>query len=435
MRIAVVALGKIGLPLAVQFATKGHDVIGADVNPHVVEMVNRGEEPFPGEAHLADKLATVVGNGRLTATTDTAAACAVADAVVVVVPLFVNQKDEPEFKWMDAATEDVGRGLRPGTLVSFETTLPVGTTRQRWTPLLEKTSGLTEGRDFHVVFSPERVLTGRIFADLRKYPKLIGGLSDAGAQRATDFYQAVLDFDDRPDLARGNGVWDLGSAEAAEMAKLAETTYRDVNIGLANQFAIFAAANGIDVYKVIEASNSQPYSHIHRPGIAVGGHCIPVYPRLYLWTDSAATIVRAAREANAGMPAYAVHLAKEAYGPLTNARVVVLGAAYRGGVKETAYSGVFALVSALQAEGAIITVHDPLYTHQELSEKGLDPHHLGSEIDIAIVHTDHYAYYNLSPLDLPMVKVVVDGRKLLDPTNFESTNLITLGQSPNFTAR
>ena len=309
MNITVVALGKIGLPLAVQFADRGHTVFGADVDASVVEQVNRGAEPFPGEALLADKLAVAVSSGRLTATTDTTSAVARSDAVVVVVPLFVTSAGEPDFGWMDSAVADVGRGLRRDTLVLVETTLPVGTTRDRLKPLLERTSGLVEGRGFHLVFSPERVLTGRIFADLRKYPKLVGGLSDAGAKRAVAFYEDVLEFDERADLARGNGVWDLGSAEAAEMAKLAETTYRDVNIGLANQFAMFAAAHGIDVHQVIAASNSQPYSHIHRPGIAVGGHCIPVYPRLYLWNDPAATVVRAARETNAAMPAYVVGLA------------------------------------------------------------------------------------------------------------------------------
>ena len=162
--------------------------------------------------------------------------------------------------------------------------------------MLEQGSGLTAGRDFHLVFSPERVLTGRVFADLRRYPKLVGGLDEAGATKAREFYEAVLEFDERPDLDRPNGVWDLGSAEAAELAKLAETTYRDVNIGLANQFARFADRHGIDVHQVIDASNSQPYSHIHRPGIAVGGHCIPIYPRLYLWNDPDATVVRAARD-------------------------------------------------------------------------------------------------------------------------------------------
>ena len=299
MRVSVVALGKIGLPLAVQFAAKGHQVVGVDINPKTVEQVNAGQEPFPGEAHLAELLAETVADGRLRATTDYADAVPGSDAVVLVVPLFVDETTgEPEFGWMESATRSLAEHLSPGTLVSYETTLPVGTTRNRWKPLLEEGSGLTEGQDFHLVFSPERVLTGRVFADLRKYPKLVGGLSEEGAKRAIAFYEAVLDFDERPDLERGNGVWDLGSAEAAELAKLAETTYRDVNIGLANQFARFAGQNGIDVHQVIEASNSQPYSHIHRPGIAVGGHCIPVYPRLYLWTDPEATVVRAAREAN-----------------------------------------------------------------------------------------------------------------------------------------
>ncbi|HWJ85008.1 MAG TPA: nucleotide sugar dehydrogenase, partial [Cellulomonas sp.] len=342
MRIAVIALGKIGLPLAVQFASKGHEVIGVDVNQAVVDLINEGVEPFPGETHLQELLTELVPAGRLRATTDYAEAVPGADAVVLVVPLFVDEQTaEPDFGWMDAATRSLAEHLTPGTLVSYETTLPVGTTRSRWKPMLESISGLVEGVDFDLVFSPERVLTGRVFADLRKYPKLIGGLTDRGAQHAIEFYRAVLDFDERPDLARPNGVWDLGSAEAAELAKLAETTYRDVNIGLANQFARYAATVGIDVYQVIEASNSQPYSHIHQPGIAVGGHCIPVYPRLYLWTDPEATVVRAARAANAGMPDYTIGLLEGAYGDLAGARVAVLGAAYRGGVKETAFSGVF----------------------------------------------------------------------------------------------
>src|ERR1035437_4161393 len=315
--------------------------MGADVNPGTVATVNSGQEPFPGEAHLADRLAEAVAAGVLTATTDTAAAAAGRDAVVVLVPLFVDGDAIPDIGWMDSATKDIARGLAPGTLVLYETTLPVGTTRTRWKPMLQEGSGLSEGTDFHLVFSPERVLTGRVFADLRRYPKLVGGLSEQGAKRAIAFYEDVLEFDERPDLARGSGVGDLGSAEAAEMAKLAETTYRDVNIGLANQFGVFAAKTGIDVYQVIEASNSQPYSHIHLPGIAVGGHCIPVYPRLYLWNDPDATVVRAARAANAAMPAYCVGLAKGAYGDLSRARAVVLGASYRGGVKETAFSGVF----------------------------------------------------------------------------------------------
>ncbi|HEV8174300.1 MAG TPA: nucleotide sugar dehydrogenase, partial [Actinoplanes sp.] len=395
MKICVVALGKIGLPLAVQFAAKGHTVIGADIAEPTVRSVNDGLAPFPGEADLDVKLKQAVNAGLLSATTDTAAAVAESEAVVVVVPLFVDGNGVPDFTWMESATRDIARGLRPGTLVSYETTLPVGTTRNRWAPLLEEGSGLVAGRDFHLVFSPERVLTGRIFADLRKYPKLVGGIDATSAQRGIAFYEAVLDFDDRPDLSRANGVWDLGSAEAAELAKLAETTYRDVNIGLANQFARYADTIDVDVDLVIDACNTQPYSHIHRPGIAVGGHCIPVYPRLYLWNDPDATVVRAAREANAAMPAYAVDLLAAAVGDLDGLGVLVLGASYRGGVKETAFSGVFATVDELRKRGAVPYVSDPMYSAAELTAHGLPPYG-GETIGAAIVQADHAEYRALS---------------------------------------
>ncbi|GAA1926523.1 nucleotide sugar dehydrogenase [Microbacterium aoyamense] len=428
MRIAVVALGKIGLPLAVQFADSGHEVIGVDVNPATVDSVNRGVEPFPGEDHLQDKLTELVPTGRLRATTDYAEAIPGADAVVLVVPLFVDDATwEPDFAWMDAATRSLAQHLTPGTLVSYETTLPVGTTRGRWKPMIEEVSGLVEGRDFHVVFSPERVLTGRVFADLRKYPKLIGGLSEEGARRAREFYEAVLQFDERDDLARPNGVWDLGSAEASEMAKLAETTYRDVNIGLANQFGLFAAEHGIDVYQVIEACNSQPYSHIHRPGIAVGGHCIPVYPRLYLSTDPDADIVRTARLLNASMPERLVAQAAGILGSLEGLRVVILGAAYRGGVKETAFSGVFPTAAALRERGAEVFVHDPLYSDDELRSLGFEPYALGEPADVAVLQTDHALYRTLAPTDVPGIRLLVDGRNASDAAAWAGTPRIVVG--------
>lgn len=410
MKIAVIGLGKIGLPLAAQFADRGHHVTGVDINAETVATVNEGSLPFPGEDHLDEYLARLVPAGRLRATTEYADAVPAADAVVVVVPLYVDGDGRPDFGWMDTASHDIGKHLTTDTLVIYETTLPVGTTRTRWKPLLESESGLQEGSDFHLVFSPERVLTGRVFADLRKYPKLVGALGSAGAAAARDFYEQVLTFDERPDLPRGNGVWDLGSAEAAEMAKLAETTYRDVNIGLANQFALFAEKAGIDVHRVIEASNSQPYSHIHQPGIAVGGHCIPVYPRLYLSSDPEATVVRAAREANAAMPAHVVGRLAERLGDLAGLRVAVLGAAYRGGVKETAFSGVFETVRVLLEHGAEPTVHDPMYSDDELASLGLVPHHLGTEVDAVIVQSDHRQYAGLRPEDVPSARLVVNGR-------------------------
>jgi nucleotide sugar dehydrogenase len=427
VKITVVALGKIGLPLAVQFASKGHEVIGTDVNQATVDSVNAGVEPFPGEAFLEEKMQVAVAAGLLRATTDTAAAVAESDAVVVVVPLFVDAEGVPDFGWMDAATRDIARGIKPGTLVSYETTLPVGTTRGRFGPMIEEISGLRAGTDFSLVFSPERVLTGRVFADLRKYPKIVGGIDAESGKRGVAFYESVLDFDERPDLVRANGVWDLGTSEASELVKLAETTYRDVNIGLANQFAVFSAANGIDVFEVIEASNSQPYSHIHRPGIAVGGHCIPIYPRMYLWNDPAATVVRAAREANAAMPEYAVAVLEGAYGDLSGAHVAVLGAAYRGGVKETAFSGVFPTVAALESRGAVVTVHDPLYTDAELAGYGFAAHHVGAPVDAVIVHTDHADYRELGAGDFPGVRVLVDGRRVTDANRWTGVTRRVLG--------
>ncbi len=426
VRICVVALGKIGLPLAVQFADKGHAVVGADLDERVVTMVNAGQEPFPGEHQLGEKLAAVVRDGRLSATTDTTGAVSQAEAVVLVVPLFVDADGVPDFRSMDGATQAVARGLRPGTLVSYETTLPVGTTRGRWASMLEGGSGLTAGRDFSLVFSPERVLTGRVFADLRRYPKLVGGVDEGSAAHGVRFYEQVLDFDARDDLPRPNGVWDLGSAEAAELAKLAETTYRDVNIGLANQFARYADSLDVDIVKVIEACNSQPYSHIHRPGIAVGGHCIPIYPQIYLWNDPAATVVRSARQANAAMPGYAVDLLAAAYGDLGGARVLVLGASYRGGVKETAFSGVFPTVAELGRRGATAFVSDPMYAAEELEALDL-PAHRGEQVDAAVVQADHEEYAALAPADLPGVKVLVDGRRVTDPAAWVGVRRVVIG--------
>ena len=429
MKIAVIAMGKIGLPLAVQFADMGHEVIGVDVQQSVVDKINVGEEPFPGEAHLQEKLSELVPAGRLRATTDYSEAIPGVDAIVIVVPLFVNDETwQPDFGWMEAATRSFAEHLTPGTLVSYETTLPVGTTRNRWKPMIEEISGLTEGKDFHLVFSPERVLTGRVFEDLKKYPKLVGGLTPEGTAKGIEFYEQVLTFNDRPDLPQGNGVWDMGTAEAAEMAKLAETTYRDVNIGLANQFGKFAAAHGIDVNKVIDASNSQPYSHIHRPGIAVGGHCIPVYPRLYLYTDPDATIVRTAREANMTMPEYAIALAEGAVGDLKGKRVVVLGASYRGRVKETAFSGVFPTVEGLKARGAEVTVHDPMFTDEELAGYGFTPHRQGDPVEVAILQADHPEYQEWTPADLPGVQVVVDGRGALNREAFNGVKFFRIGE-------
>lgn len=428
MKIAVFGLGKIGLPLAVQYARKGHEVIGVDVDAAVVSKVNAGAEPFPGEAHLAEYLSEVVGAGLLTATADPGPAVTSADAIVVAVPLYVDSDANPDFSAIDAVAAAIGDHVRRGALISFETTLPVGTTRNRIAPELHSRSGLTPGEDVHLVFSPERVLTGRVFEDLRRYPKLVGGVSAASESAGANFYNAVLDFDARPDLSRANGVWLMGSAEAAEMAKLAETTFRDVNIGLANQFALYAQRSGLDVNVIIEACNSQPYSHIHTPGVAVGGHCIPVYPRLYLWGDPEASIVRAAREANAAMPSQVAALAdREAHG-MHGKVVLILGAAYRGGVKESAFSGVFPLRDALESRGAQVVVHDPLYSAEELHQLGLTSASRGVAADVVILQADHEEYTSWGEGDIPGASLIIDGRGTLREELWPTVGVLRLGR-------
>jgi nucleotide sugar dehydrogenase len=414
-RACVVGLGKIGLPLAVQFAHQSIPTIGIDINPTVVSIINGGEAPFPGEDNLDLYLKNGLESGLFSATTSTVDAVAASNVVIIVVPLIVDHDTKtPDYRGIDAATQSVAKGLKPGTLVSYETTLPIGTTRDRFAQALAEASGLKLGEELFVCFSPERVSSGRIFRDLARYPKLVGGIDDASTEFAVAFYEAALTFDERPDLNRPNGVWRMDSTEASELAKLAETTYRDINIAFANELARHCDAMGVDVGQVIAASNSQPFSHIHQPGIAVGGHCIPVYPHLYLQGDPDAQMPKTSRIVNDRMPAYCLDRLVELSGPLTGKRVAILGLAYRGGVKETAFSGAWPLLTELVARGATAVVHDPLYTDEELAAFSITPFHLGDNVDFAVVQTDHVEYRQLAPEHLPGVKAIVDGRNVVE---------------------
>jgi len=248
------------------------------------------------------------------------------------------------------------------------------------------------------------VYSGRIFQDLRTYPKLVGGLTPEGEQRGIDLYKSFLDAE----------VWGMGSAEAAELTKLAETTYRDVNIALANEFAKHADQLHVDIHRVIDAANSQPFSHIHRPGVAVGGHCIPVYPRFYLAGDADAQLPSVARDVNDSMPRYAADLlAALLDGGIAGKRVLILGVAYRGGVKEPAFTGAVPLREALVAGGARVVAADPLFDDAELLALGFDPWD-GSSVDGAVVQADHAEYRSLGSQDLGGARAVVDGRDVLD---------------------
>jgi nucleotide sugar dehydrogenase len=430
MNITVVGLGKIGLPLAVQYAMKGGTVFGADINQQTVDSVNQGIEPFPEEESLQKYLSQVVQQKKLSASTNTSGCVAKSEVVVVVVPLFVNENAEPDFWALDAATIEIAKGLQKGTLVVYETTLPVGSTRNRFSLALEKSSGLKVGKDFHVAFSPERVLTGRIFSDLRKYPKIVGGVTSSCTEAARKFYSNHLDFDVRQDLLKPNGVWILDSCESAEFVKLAETTYRDVNIALANQFALFAGRNHIDVYQVIEAANSQHFSNIHSPGISVGGHCIPVYPKFYLWNDPSAEIVQAARSLNESMPLWVQNTILEKFPKPSQIRVLVLGASYRESVKETYNSGALQINKLLDNSGYLVYVWDPLFSNEELGDLGLNPWtvDLIGKIDCVVIANRDDKLMPFLKDNLINCSLIIDGRNFLGRSfNFEGVPVVTLG--------
>lgn len=422
MKIAVVGLGHIGLPLAVQYASRGHDVLGVDLDAQIVETLNRGESPHLDEQTLIDRVPELVAAGRLRATTwDGPTGFAEAETVVVIVPVVVDAARQIDFGPIDAATRDIAANVGPGTLVVYETTLPVGTTRTRFGPMLATGSGLVLDENLFLAFSPERVLVGRVFLDLRRYPKIVGGTSAESTRRADAFYRAVLD--------EGTEVRAMATAEAAEMTKLAETTYRDVNIAYANELARFAARHGIDVTEVIAAANSQPYSHIHQPGVGVGGHCIPVYPHFLFNDDPDLRLPPLAREINESMGAFTVDLIEDRVGSLDGQTVLVLGIAYRGDVREDAFSSAFRLRDELLAAGARVYGHDPYYDADHLRRIGFEPYDLEAPelIRVAILQAAHERYREMLPEAIPGLKLMVDGRNAIEREPYDRSGIGYVG--------
>jgi nucleotide sugar dehydrogenase len=425
--VAVVGLGKIGLPLAVQYALHGKHVIGCDIASQVVDTINAGQSPIQEEAELKTELPRLVREGLLSATTNTTEAVRRADVVIVIVPVVIDAKQEVDFHAIDAATAAIGAGLRPGTLVVYETTLPVGTTAYRFCQMLEQASGLTAGQEFFLAYSPERVSSGHIFRDLRAYPKVVGGVNEQSTAAAIRFYQSVLDASIIP----------MASTGEAEFVKLIETTYRDVNIALANEFACYADAYGLNATAAIAAANTQPYSHIHTPGIGVGGHCIPVYPyfllagveneqrRMQDVEPPKLTLPRYARHINDAMAAYAVQRLQAALGSLAHQSVLILGAAYRGDVREVAFTSANLLQKALLAHEAEVYIEDPLFSADELRALGYTPLTSGREREIRaiILQANHHAYQSFDFSRFRGCQVVLDGRQALQRAKIEALGM------------
>jgi nucleotide sugar dehydrogenase len=404
-RVAVVGAGKMGLPLAAQFASHGWRVTAVDVQQAVVDSINAGESHVGEEPGLAELVRAAHASGRLSATTDGGAAAAAVDVVVLIVPVMLDDEQQPDYRYMDAAVDAIAPGVHPGSTVIFETTLPVGDTRGRFTPRLEAASGLTADEDFFVAFSPERLYSGAALRNLATYPKLVGGIGPASTARAAAFYDAVLDTE----------VVAMSNAEAAEFSKLADTTYRDVNIALANEFARYADRVGVDVHEVIAAANSQPYSHIHQPGLGVGGHCIPVYPHFLLSRAPELEMVGLARRTNDGQIGIAIKALQQELGGLGGVPILVIGLTYRHGVKEMAYSRALPLIERLIHQGAVVSAYDPLLSEAETAACCASAWSWGSPgpFRAIVTQTADPRFSTLDPAWFPDLAVLFDGRDSL----------------------
>jgi nucleotide sugar dehydrogenase len=419
--VAVVGLGKIGLPLAALYAGKGMRVTGCDISPAVIEAVNRGASLVGGEPGLEEAVRQAHAAETLQATTDTTAAVAESDVVVVMVRVGLDASGHADYHYLDTAANAIGRGLKAGTLVILESTVPVGATRNRFARRLAAASGLAES-DFKVAYSPERVSSGSVFRDLATYPKLVGGVDATSGEAAAAFYRAVLEAE----------VTLLADAETAEFAKLAESIYRDVNIALANELARAAEQLGVSYDAAARAGNSQPYSHLHTPGLGVGGHCIPVYP--YFLTQAVdAPLIELSREINDSMAEHGVErLAAVLDGGLAGKTVLVLGLAYRGGVKEAELSSALLVADALKHDGASVLIHDPLFSDAEIEALGLTPSRLppAGPIDAMVLQAGHAEYAALDLATFKGCRAVLDGRGFLEASKIEGAGMryIAVGQ-------
>ncbi len=404
-RAVVVGAGKMGLPLAVQFARHGWHVTAVDVNRDVVAAINEGRSRVAEEPGLAEGVAEAHAAGLLVATVDAAAAVRDADVAVLIVPVMLDDAKRPDYRYMDSAVDSIAGGVHGGLTVIFETTLPVGDTRGRFAPRLEAATGLRADTDFFVAFSPERLYSGAVFANLATYPKLVGGIGAESGRRAAVFYDSVLDAE----------IVAMSGAEAAEFTKIAETTYRDVNIALANDFARYADRVGVDIQEVIDGANSQPYSHIHQPGLGVGGHCIPVYPHLLLSRAPDLEVVAVARRTNDSQVGLAIKTLEGLLGGLDDVPILVLGLTYRAGVKELAYSRALPLIERLSFHGAAVSAYDPLLSTEDIVRCCALPYQWGEAAPFRaiVTQTGDKLWEGLDYRLFPQLEVVLDGRNSL----------------------
>jgi UDP-N-acetyl-D-mannosaminuronic acid dehydrogenase len=342
--VCVLGLGYIGLPAAALISSKGIRVVGVDINPDIVKKVSEGRVHFE-EPDLDGLVIRAVTRGMLTAQLTPCPA----DVYIIAVPTPINEDKTADLRAVKNATESIVDHLRLGSLVILESTVPPGTTEELCLPILEK-SGLTAGKDFYLSFCPERVLPGKIVAELVTNDRVIGGLNRASAEKAASFYRRFV---------RGNLY--LTNLKTAETVKLIENSFRDVNIAFANEVSLIADELGIDVWEVISLANKHPRVNILNPGPGVGGHCIAVDPWFLVQKMPGITsLISAARRRNDSMPDHVVAKVDAVTKP--GARVACLGAAYKANVGDVRESPAIEIIKKLIGKGYEVSVVDPHVT-------------------------------------------------------------------------
>lgn len=407
-RVGVVGLGYVGLPLAVEFARAGFNVVGFEVAVGKIDAVNEGR------SYVADvspeALAEVVEADRLEATGDYSRLQDV-DAVSICVPTPLNKTGDPDISFIMAVAESIGTSIRRGQLVVLESTTYPGTTRELLLPALAGAGRMQVGRDFFLAFSPERIDPGNPVWKIHNTPKVVGGITSECAEVAKRLYSTIIDR-----------VVVVSSTEAAELTKLLENTFRSVNIALANEMALVCDKLAVDVWEVIEAAATKPFGFMKFvPGPGLGGHCIPVDPHYLSWKmktlDYKTRLVELASEINAEMPRYmvgkAADLLNEEAKPVKGSRVLIVGVAYKRDNDDTRESPALDIIQLLADRGADVVYHDPLvpdlrHEGQDLESVPLDEART-AWADLIVIVTDH--------VEVDYDLIVRSGRPVLDTRN------------------
>ncbi|MEN3016842.1 MAG: nucleotide sugar dehydrogenase [Candidatus Methanosuratincola petrocarbonis] len=405
--VSIYGLGKMGLPLAAIFADRGAKVVGVDISEDVVKRVNRGENHIREEPGLGEILRRNVEAGRIIATNDGVAAAQQSDVMIIIVPTLVGEKGELRIQPVYEAAKWIARGLKKGDLVITEATMPPGTTESLLDILKE--SGLSSG-EFGLAHAPERTMTGTAIRDITgEYPKIVGASDSKTLEAVIGIYERI----------NRKGVIPMSSIKAAESVKVFEGIYRDVNIALANELALWCEGEGLDALEIFRAANTQPYCSLHMPGAGVGGHCIPVYPWFVINHSKAdMKLVKTAREINDSMPRHMVDLIVKgltsAGRNIKGSNILVAGLSYRGGVREFANSPAIKIIKELNRRGAKAYAYDRYCKPEDAKRFGAEWKEDYEEID-ALVIANESIMIDLEKLRNEMrTKIIVDGRNVLD---------------------